>query len=26
LGAYRAMKIRDTLIGERGAVSKATGL
>lgn len=26
LGAYRAMKVRDTLIGERGAVSKATGL
>jgi L-rhamnose isomerase/sugar isomerase len=26
LGAYRTMKIRDTLIGERGAVSKATGL
>jgi len=26
LGAYRAMKIRETLIGERGAVSKATGL
>ena len=26
LGAYRAMKIRDTLIGERGAVTKATGL
>jgi L-rhamnose isomerase/sugar isomerase len=26
LGAYRAMKIRDALIGERGAVSKATGL
>ena len=26
LGAYRDMKIRDTLIGERGAVSKATGL
>ena len=26
LGAYRAMKIRDTLIAERGAVTKATGL
>ena len=26
LGAYREMKVRDTLIGERGAVSKATGL
>jgi L-rhamnose isomerase/sugar isomerase len=26
LGAYRAMKVRDTLIGERGAISKATGL
>ncbi|MFN5021911.1 MAG: sugar isomerase, partial [bacterium] len=26
LGAYRAMKVRNTLIGERGAVSKATGL
>ena len=26
LGAYRAMKVRATLIGERGAVSKATGL
>jgi L-rhamnose isomerase/sugar isomerase len=26
LGAYRAMQVRDTLIGERGAVSKATGL
>jgi L-rhamnose isomerase/sugar isomerase len=26
LGAYRAMKVRETLIGERGAVSKATGL
>ena len=26
LGEYRAMKVRDTLIGERGAVSKATGL
>jgi L-rhamnose isomerase/sugar isomerase len=26
LGAYRAMKVRDTLIGERGAVTKATGL
>ena len=26
LGAYRAMKVRDTLICERGAVSKATGL
>ena len=26
LGAYRAMKVRETLIGERGAVTKATGL
>lgn len=26
LGAYRALKVRDVLIGERGAVSKATGL